>query len=58
MYKRQELTSAEVAARNIAPDMVFLPDRARLFGLGLNILEGARQGESGLLSRRALLNSW
>lgn len=53
-----ELTSAEVAARNVAPDMVFLPDRARLLGLGLNILEGSRQGESGLLSRKALLNSW
>lgn len=53
-----ELTSAEVAARNVAPDMVFLPDRARLLGLGLNILESSRQGESGVLSRKALLNSW
>lgn len=54
-----ELTSADgVAARRAGPEMVFLPDRARLLGLGLNFLENAREGKPGELSRKALLSSW
>lgn len=54
-----ELTSAEVAAGSkLGPDTVFLPDRARLLGLGLNCLESSRQGKTAELSRKALLGSW
>lgn len=54
-----ELTSAEVAAGSkLGPDMVFLPDRARLLGLGLNCVESSRRGKTAELSRTALLNSW
>ncbi|CAM9649574.1 unnamed protein product [Pylaiella littoralis] len=54
-----ELTSPEVAAgKELGPDMVFLPDRARLLGLGLNCLESSRQGRAAELSRKVLLSSW
>lgn len=54
-----ELTSPEVAAgEELGPDTVFLPDRARLLGLGLNCLESARQGRTAELSKKALLTSW
>lgn len=54
-----ELTSAEVAAGSkLGPDTVFLPDRARLLGLGLNCLESSRRGRTAELSRKALLRSW
>lgn len=53
-----ELTSADVAGRSVGPDQVFLPDRARLLGLGLNFLEHTRQGQEAELSRKALLNTW
>lgn len=50
-----ELTSPEVAAGSkLGPDTVFLPDRARLLGLGLNCLESARQGRAAELPRKAL----
>lgn len=53
-----ELTSSEVAAgKELGPDTVFLPDRARLLGLGINCLESARQGRTAELSRKALLTS-
>ncbi|CAM9967059.1 unnamed protein product [Ascophyllum nodosum] len=54
-----ELTSAEgVAARRAGPGMVFLPDRARLLGLGLNFLENTRTGQRAELARKAVLRSW
>lgn len=54
-----ELTSPEVAAGNkLGPNTVFLPDRARLLGLGVNCLESSRQGRTAELSRKALLSSW
>ncbi|CAM9703878.1 unnamed protein product [Ectocarpus sp. 13 AM-2016] len=50
-----DLTSPEVAAGSkLGPDTVFLPDRARLLGLGLNCLESARQGRTAELPRKAL----
>ncbi|CAM9338992.1 unnamed protein product [Hapterophycus canaliculatus] len=54
-----ELTSAEVAAGSkLGPDTAFLPDRARLLGLGLNCVESSRRGRTAELSRKALLKSW
>lgn len=50
-----ELTSEEVAAGSkLGSDTVFLPDRARLLGLGLNCLESSRKGRTAELSRKAL----
>lgn len=54
-----ELTSSGgVANREAGPNVVFLPDRARLLGLGLNFLENARTGQCGELQRRAMLSRW
>lgn len=50
------LTSTDVAARKDWPEMVFLPDRARLVGLGLNFLDSVREGGGAELQRKALLN--
>lgn len=51
-----ELTSEEVAAGSkLGPDTVFVPDRARLLGLGLNCLESSRKGRTAELSRKALI---
>lgn len=51
-----ELTSEEVAAGSkLGPDTVFLPDRARLLGLGLNCLESSRKGRTAELARKALV---
>lgn len=54
-----ELTSTGgVANREAGSNVVFLPDRARLLGLGLNFLENARTGQRGELQRRAMLSRW
>lgn len=51
-----ELT--EAAPRDLEPGVVFLPDRARLLGLGLNFLDTAREGRRAELSRKAFAKTW
>lgn len=51
-----ELT--EAAPRDLEEGVVFLPDRARLFGLGLNFLDTAREGRRAELSRKAFAKTW
>lgn len=51
------LVLTSIPSRELAPGTMFLPDRARLLGLGLNYVDTLRTGKSAELPRKACCSS-